>query len=305
SPRGRYLTGDAFEAIHKHLSTAELRDFFEFAYLCGTCKQQLARTTWAHLDAARWVLTWQATATKQHEPHVLQLAGRPLLILNARLEHGRRPLRPRVFHGPRCAPDVKPAKEYVCIGDFKRAWETACEKAGFPVGRKSGGYVFHNTRHSAVTNLVRPPTRPWRSPATARGACSIATQSASRSRRAPRFAAPRHTQRSCDSRRGRRSRSPSPRPAETMFQRETVQRHGTTPAFSGTGRRQVLGIPNEPSRDRTGDPLLKRRLRRLHQPIRRRPRCETASTLARSAAPGMANDGDPSGTHPVHTEYHA
>jgi hypothetical protein len=32
-----------------------------------------------------------------------------------------------------------------------RAWETACEKAGFPIGRKQGGYVFHNTRHSAVT----------------------------------------------------------------------------------------------------------------------------------------------------------
>jgi hypothetical protein len=28
-------------------------------------------------------------------------------------------------------------------------------KAGkFPVGRKSGGYVFHHTRNSAVTNLV-------------------------------------------------------------------------------------------------------------------------------------------------------
>jgi hypothetical protein len=53
---------------------------------------------------------------------------------------------------------VKPSKEYGCIGDFKRAWETACEKAGFPVGRKNGGYVFHNTRHSAVTNLVNAGT---------------------------------------------------------------------------------------------------------------------------------------------------
>jgi hypothetical protein len=39
-----------------------------------------------------------------------------------------------------------------------RAWETACEKAGFPIGRKQGGYVFHNTRHSAVTNLVNART---------------------------------------------------------------------------------------------------------------------------------------------------
>src|SRR5262245_19603471 len=27
-------------------------------------------------------------------------------------------------------------------------------QGGFPVGRKRGGYVFHNTRHTAVTNLV-------------------------------------------------------------------------------------------------------------------------------------------------------
>ena len=30
--------------------------------------------------------------------------------------------------------------------------------AGFPVGRKQGGFVFHNTRHTAVTNLVNAGT---------------------------------------------------------------------------------------------------------------------------------------------------
>src|SRR5262249_51976356 len=63
-----------------------------------------------------------------------------------------------VFHGPRCAPGVGASQEYGCVGDFKRAWETACKKAGFPVGRKAGGYVFHNTRHTAVTNLVNAGT---------------------------------------------------------------------------------------------------------------------------------------------------
>jgi hypothetical protein len=31
---------------------------------------------------------------------------------------------------------------------------TACKKGGFPVGRKHGGYVFHNTPHTSVTDLV-------------------------------------------------------------------------------------------------------------------------------------------------------
>jgi len=38
--------------------------------------------------------------------------------------------------------------------DFKKAWAAACKAAGFPIGRKHGGFVFHNTRHTAVTNLV-------------------------------------------------------------------------------------------------------------------------------------------------------
>ena len=65
---------------------------------------------------------------------------------------------PYLFHGPRCAPGAVPSTEYACIGDFKKAWATACRKAGFPVGRKAGGYVFHNTRHTAVTNLVNGGT---------------------------------------------------------------------------------------------------------------------------------------------------
>jgi integrase len=156
SPRGRYLTAEAFEAIHGHLPE-NLKDFFEFAYLCGTRKQQLARTTWAHLNSETWVLTWNLEDTKTKEPHVLPLDGRPLAIIQAC--HAARRLHCRyVFHGPRCAPGVEPSQEYGCVGDFKRAWETACEKAGFPVGRKTGGYVFHNTRHTAVTNLVNAGT---------------------------------------------------------------------------------------------------------------------------------------------------
>src|SRR5262249_52873060 len=58
-----------------------------------------------------------------------------------------------VFHGPDCG-ERPPSTLYGCVGDFKKAWTAACVAAGFPVGRKHGGFVFHNTRHTAVTNLV-------------------------------------------------------------------------------------------------------------------------------------------------------
>jgi len=40
------------------------------------------------------------------------------------------------------------------LGDLRSEWDRACRRAGFPVGRKAGGYVFHNTRHSCLTNLA-------------------------------------------------------------------------------------------------------------------------------------------------------
>ena len=152
SPRGHYLSAADFAAIHRGLPEY-LNDFFEFAYLVGTRKGQLARTTWAHWNADTREFTWSAAEVKARRDFVLPLDGRPLDMILARYPQRRIYCR-YVFHGPRCAPGHKPSRRYGCVGDFKKAWASACEKAGFPVGRVNGGFVFHNTRHTAVTNLV-------------------------------------------------------------------------------------------------------------------------------------------------------
>jgi integrase len=150
SLRGRFLTADAFQAIRAHLPD-RLHEYFEFAYLTGTRKAQLAKTTWAHWSTETRELTWNAREVKAKRDFVLPLDGRPLDIILAQ----RRRLHCRhIFHGPRCRPGHTPSKRHGCVGDFKRAWATACKAAGFPIGREAGGYVFHNTRHTAVTNLV-------------------------------------------------------------------------------------------------------------------------------------------------------
>ena len=107
SPLGRHIGADVFAAIHENLP-AYLRDFFEFAYLCGTRKRHLAHTTWAHWDRAAREFTWSAKEVKAKRPHILPLDGRPLEIIEGRYAH-------QALHCP---------------------------------------YVFHNTRHTAVTNLV-------------------------------------------------------------------------------------------------------------------------------------------------------
>jgi integrase len=36
---------------------------------------------------------------------------------------------------------------------LRSEWNRVCRKAGFPVGRQHGGYSFHDTRHSCISNL--------------------------------------------------------------------------------------------------------------------------------------------------------
>lgn len=146
SPRGNYITAEVFAAIHRHLPDY-LKDFFEFAYLVGVRKGQLARTTWAHLNTESWVLTWKdPRQVKNRQPHEIALDGRPLDIIRRRYEA-------RKARGDLSCPYIFD-RDGEPIGDFKRAWASASRRAGLPVGRKNGGYVFHNTRHTAVTNLV-------------------------------------------------------------------------------------------------------------------------------------------------------
>src|SRR5207249_4779321 len=145
SPRGRHIGAETFASIHAQLPPY-LREFFEFAYICGTRKGQLARTTWTHWNPEAREFTWNAAEVKGKRDFVLPLDGRPLEIIAALYDRRRLHCR-YVFHGRRCAPGRKPSQQYGCVGDFGRAWDTACKKAGFPVGRKNGGFVFHNTRH--------------------------------------------------------------------------------------------------------------------------------------------------------------
>jgi hypothetical protein len=153
SPRGLYIAPTELAMIGTHLPDY-LQPFLDFAYDDGIRKGQLARTLRRYVDLERGVIEWPREACKRDLPHCVPLEpGGTLDIVQGLM--ARPPLHcPYLFHGPRCAAGRTPSKAYGCIGDFKKAWATACAAAGFPVGRKEGGFVFHHTRNSAVTNLA-------------------------------------------------------------------------------------------------------------------------------------------------------
>jgi len=86
---------------------------------------------------------------KTRHAHVILLEGRGLEIVR-RLWAARRLDCPFLLHGEDCP---RQDAERPCLGSVKKAWASACKAAGFPVGRKHGGYTFHHTRNSAATNL--------------------------------------------------------------------------------------------------------------------------------------------------------
>ncbi len=151
--RGSYIPPADFAVLNAGLPDY-LRDFQEVAYQTGLRKTQLCRTTWAHYHhgAKGPELRWTSEETKTKEAQTLALAGRVLAIIEAR-RAVRRLHCPYIFHGRRCREGREPSKAFGCVGDFRKVWQRAVEGAGFRLGRTDGGIVWHNHRHSAVTNL--------------------------------------------------------------------------------------------------------------------------------------------------------
>ncbi len=162
--RGKYLSPADFEAILAHLPTEDIRHVFELAYLNGIRKGQLRGTEVGNVvvkrvgGAERWELSWRGEQTKAGKrdgtPHVIPLVGRSLEIVQ-RAYAARRVGCPFLFHSIKCGRfSHRHHAGAPCLGRLQSEWTAACTAAGLPAGWKAGGYVFHNTRHSAVTNMT-------------------------------------------------------------------------------------------------------------------------------------------------------
>lgn len=152
SVRGRYVRpGDAI-ALEERLPDY-VAALFRFALHYGIRRGQLSQTRRAWVDVERGVIVYPPAVCKARRPHVLAL-DEPGLVQVERLLAEERPWCPYLFHGPRCRAGRSPSRVYGCVGDFRKAWRTAMREAGMAVGRKAGGYTFHNTRNTFATDLI-------------------------------------------------------------------------------------------------------------------------------------------------------
>jgi integrase len=168
--RTGFFEADAFEAVRARLRP-ELAALATAAQITGWRKSELRSRQWRHVDLTAGWLRLEPQETKNGEGRQFPLvpALRALLeAQQARVEAIQRKTG-RVVPWVFCRDDGAPA------GDFKKAWATACIRAGFfrvepvldatgapvvaedgtPVTVKKPTRIFHDFRRTAVRNLVR------------------------------------------------------------------------------------------------------------------------------------------------------
>jgi len=135
SRRG-FLDHSGFLALRAGLPK-HLKDPVTFLYLSGWRVSEMRTLEWRDVDLAGREVRLRPEVSKNKDGRVLPLRGE-LLELVERAKEARRPDCLFVFHD---------AGEP--IGDFRKAWKTACKKA------KLTGIIVHDLRRTAVRNMVR------------------------------------------------------------------------------------------------------------------------------------------------------
>jgi integrase len=135
SRRG-FLDHGGFLALRDGLPD-HLKDPVTFLYLSGWRVSEMRTLEWRDVDLPGQELCLRPEVSKNKDGRPLPLRGELLEIVQ-RAHKTRRPDCPYVFHD-----DGEP------IGDFRKAWKTACRKAGL------SGIIVHDLRRTAVRNMVR------------------------------------------------------------------------------------------------------------------------------------------------------
>jgi len=134
--REGFVDHGVFVALREHLPQY-LKDPITFLYLSGWRVGEMKALEWRDVDLAGRVVRLRPSVSKNKDGRILPLSGELLEIVE-RANANRRLDCPYLFHL-----DGQP------VGDFKRAWATACKRAGV------GKVLVHDLRRTAVRNMVR------------------------------------------------------------------------------------------------------------------------------------------------------
>jgi integrase len=142
--RKGFFEPEQFRAVLRHLPE-HLIPLARVAYITGWRKGELLSRQWRHVDLANRWLRLEPGESKNREGREFPFTPELREVLEMQRERVRTIERetnsiiPWVF----CRPDG------LRVGDFRKAWATACRLAGVP------GRLVHDFRRTAVRNLER------------------------------------------------------------------------------------------------------------------------------------------------------
>lgn len=135
------LTWEQYQAIMEHLPR-HLVPVFATGYWTGMRLGEILGLTWDRMDLRTKTIHLRARDTKTGEPRRIPILE-PLLEILRQAPRGLREAHVFLYGG-------KPLR------DIREGLRRACKDAGVPFGRKTpGGFVFHDLRHTFVTNMRR------------------------------------------------------------------------------------------------------------------------------------------------------
>jgi integrase len=158
--RKGFFEHEQFVAMRNELPEY-LKFYVTFGYKVGWRYQEIASLTWANVDLGNGIVTLKVGETKNNEARTVYLDQELKEMFEQQWERRKQ--------YAKIVPYVFPNQDGTGkIGNFRRAWNTACRKIGMGYGYKlQGNYVekweskfppgptFHDLRRTAVRNMVR------------------------------------------------------------------------------------------------------------------------------------------------------
>lgn len=134
-PRKGFLECERYIRLRQELPE-HLRPILTIGFYTGMRLGEILRLRWKNVSLLDAQVRLDPGSTKNDEPRTIPLVGELLEML--KIEREKHPASEFVF-----TRDGQP------IGSFRKAWASACERAGLD------GLLFHDLRRTGVRNLVR------------------------------------------------------------------------------------------------------------------------------------------------------
>ncbi len=137
--RKGFFEHDEYLALQRELPEY-LKPVLAFGYFTGARESEILNLKWEQVDLERYTAHFEPGSTKNDQPRTIPLTGELLETLRIQKAacDSRFPECDYVFH-----------RKGQRIGNFQRAWKSACKRAGV------SGRLFHDLRRSAVRNFIR------------------------------------------------------------------------------------------------------------------------------------------------------